>query len=88
MLQKLAGHLELARLQTIGEEVEAALPETAATATKLRADPPAEVKRPAPISRRGTGGRDVQVATNYVRLELEDGKVSWELNMKCGKQRI
>ena len=68
--QKLA---ELSFLSTIGEEVEAAQPETVQTAKK--SDLPVEVKRPAPISRRGTGGRDVDVATNYVRLELEDGKV-------------
>ena len=63
LLQKLAGQLELARPQTIGEEVEAALPETAAeTATKKRADPPAEVvERPAKISK-GAVTNDVAMA--------------------------
>ena len=70
LFQKLA---ELTSLSTIGEEVETAQPETVSSARK--ADLPVEVTRPAPISRRGTGGRDVDVATNYVRLELEDGKV-------------
>ena len=69
LLQKLA---ELTRMSTI-QEIEEAKPETVSTTKK--ADAPVEVTRSAPISRRGTGGRDVEVATNYVRLELEDGKV-------------
>ena len=72
LLQKLAGQLELARPQTIGEEVEAALPETAAeTATKPRADPPAEVERPAPISR-GAVTNDVAMAAAAVQDSVFD----------------
>ena len=42
------------------------MPETAATASKPRADPPAEVKRPAPISR-GAVTNDVAMAAAAVQ---------------------
>ena len=66
-------------MSTIQEVVEAGKPETVSTA-KEAASPvevSSKVTRSAPISRRGMGGRNIDVSTNYVRLELEDGKVGY-----------
>ena len=73
-------------MTTIEEELGAAKPETMPSQTSKETKLTAKVERPAPILRRGTGGRDVNVGTNYVRLELDDGNVSSELFYMVGRQ--
>jgi len=73
---------ELGRLTTIEEELGAAKPETMPSQTSKETKLTAKVERPAPILRRGTGGRDVNVGTNYVRLELDDGNGIFEYQVE------